>query len=543
MNRKENLDKLKSESYDICIVGAGASGSGVALDAALRGLKVAIIDRGDFCGETSSRSTKLIHGGVRYLEQAFKKLDIEPLKQVKHGLAERHYLLENAPHLTRPLGIITPVFSLFEAFYYSVGLRLYGWFAKGDNMPKSTWLSKKETLAFSPQINPKIHSSVMYYDGQLDDARYTLSMVQSANALGVSAVNYVSLVEFKKNEDGKLTEAKVKDEETGEEFYIKSKLFVNCTGPYADFVRLLANPTETPRIQPAKGVHIVIDKSFYNSDKAMLIPKTKDGRLVFVIPFKTEVMIGTTDTPYKNLEEEPVLEQSEADFLIETVTEFLVKIPEKKDIKAGFGGIRPLLSAKATTSNETKGLLRDHEVEIDASSGLVSLLGGKWTTYRLMAEDTVNKICNILGNDKESTTHHYKIWGAETLKETPFEPHFKTINAETLRHLHENYGNKVSEVLKIAKENDVFQEKIHANHPYLKAEIVYACRFEMVVKPRDFFARRLRLEILDWAALEVSIEPTCIIMAEELGWDENKLKAETASYVELIRSFKSKISK
>ena len=287
MNRLTQVEKWKTtDCFDVCIIGSGASGAGVALDAALRGYKVLLIEKNDFGGETSSRSTKLIHGGVRYLEQAVKKFDFSQLKQVKHGLAERRYLLRNAPHLAKPLAIITPVFSWFEGFYYSIGLRLYGLFSKDSTFPSSQWLSKEQALRFIPNLSNTLQSAVMYYDGQLDDARYTLALVQSAEKIGAVVLNHAYVSSFERDKTGKLISATVIDTLTFDQNEVKARVFVNCTGPFADSIRLLANPNEYTRIRPSKGVHIVLSSHFLASDKAVLIPKTKDGRLVFVIPFQ-----------------------------------------------------------------------------------------------------------------------------------------------------------------------------------------------------------------------------------------------------------------
>jgi glycerol-3-phosphate dehydrogenase len=538
MNRNSNISKLKTETFDVCIIGAGASGAGVALDAALRGLKVALIDRGDFCSETSAKSTKLIHGGVRYLEQAFKNLDFAQLKQVNHGLKERKYLLQNAPHLAQPLGIITPVFSWIEGLYYTIGLKLYGLFATNDSVPKAEWISKKETLERCPDLNPKINSAVIYYDGQLDDTRFCLALCQSAHDNGTTLANYVEIKSFSKSENGKIEKAIVNDNITNEVFEIKSKIFVNCTGPFSDHVRLMANPTEENRIQPSKGVHIIIPKRFFKGTNAMLIPKTKDGRLVFVIPFKNEIMVGTTDTPANDVINESLLEDQEADFLLETLERFLKINPTKKDIKSGFGGLRPLLSAKTSKSNETKTLLRDHEIEIDEESGLISLMGGKWTTYRLMAQDTVDKVSALLGNANPCKTHEHILWGGTNLNNQLL---VNNLPNEVIDHLKANYGNKANEIIEISKENKDLKEKLHADYPFIFAEVAYACRYEMAEKPRDFFARRIRLELLNWEVSLQNIVRVCKIMKPELNWTDTQLAKEIEEYTLQIQLFINKV--
>jgi glycerol-3-phosphate dehydrogenase len=534
MHRKTELEKLKSKQFDVCVIGAGASGAGVALDAQLRGLSVCLLDRGDFVSETSAKSTKLIHGGVRYLEQAFKNLDLGQLKQVKHGLAERKFLLANGSHVSRPLGIITPVFSLFEAVYYTIGLKIYGWFAKKDHLPAARWVSKKETLLLAPNISNKIHSAVMYFDGQLDDARFAFALSQTAHQQGVATVNYVKVNDFGFDQNGKLNAANCTDILNNETFSIKSRLFINCTGPFADDLRLKANPSEEKRITPAKGVHIVVPRRFFDSERAMLIPKTKDGRLIFMIPFGTAVMVGTTDTKYNEIDKEPVLELEEVDFLLDTVKDYLKEIPTKADITSGFGGLRPLISAKSKNPNETKSLLRDHEVEHDVDSGLISLLGGKWTTYRLMAEDTVTKICEILLIDKASSTHEFRLIGCQN--RNPEKPdHFEL---EIYTHLIHTYGDKTADILKICKNTPEMYERLHKDQPYIKAEVLYCLENEMILKPRDYLARRTRFELMDWQACSETIAIVANLMSEKLGWSAEKTQKEITEYKTLIAHFK-----
>lgn len=532
---------MANEEFDLCIIGAGASGAGVALDAASRGLKVALIDKNDFCAETSSRSTKLIHGGVRYLEQAFKKLDLAQLKQVKHGLHERRTLLKNAPHLAKPLALITPVFSWWEGLYYFIGLKMYNHFARHDGLPKPAWLSKRNTLERIPGIAANIHSSVLYYDGTFNDSRFCLAMVQKAGEYGTAMANYVELVDFNKNEKGKIVSARCTDLFGHTEFEIKAKQFLNCTGPYADHVRLMAEQSEELRMRPAKGVHISFSTEFVKSQDALLIPETKDGRVVFVKPLKNEVIAGTTDTAYHNLEEEPVLEEEEVEYLLETLEPFLQEIPKKTEIKAGFAGIRPLLAPKRANRKETKSLLRDHEVEYLERAGLLSLLGGKWTTYRVMAQDAVDRVCELLGKQETCQTADILLYGGDNLKGAEIEVNLLGeewgISEDTRAHLVETYGGMAPQVLKLCAEKEEWKTKILGEYPYLMGEVVYAIRFEMVMKFRDFLSRRVRLEILNWERAEKAMERIAPIFQKELNWtEEERLEAQT-EYKALLEHF------
>ena len=530
MNRAENLTNLQDQTFDVCIIGAGASGTGCALDAALRGMKVALIDKTDFAAETSSRSTKLIHGGVRYLEQAFKNLDFGQLKQVRHGLEERHIVMRNAPHLAQPLALITPVFSWFEGMYFTIGLSLYGLFAKGDPLPKAQWLNKKQTLDRIPTLTPRMHSSVMYYDGQHDDARYCVALAQSANKVGAAVANHLEVKSFSKNIDGKLATARVQDTLTGEVFSIKSKLFINCAGPYADALRLMANDQSTPRLRPSKGVHIILPGEVLQSKDAMLIPKTKDGRVVFVIPFEGQVIVGTTDDEYHKLAEEPVLEAAEVEFLLETLEPFLAKMPTRSQVKAGFGGLRPLIGA--SDSKATKKLVRDHEVEHDQASNLVSLLGGKWTTYRLMAKDTIDLVANLLRNTAPCQTDQHLLTGAAGYRFDDWKKLQKQHNlgADTAQHLTIKYGNRATEIGKLIAKNAALATRLHDAYPFVEAEVVYHARHEMACTLRDVLARRIRFELMDWQATLQVLPVVASLLAQELNWSEVEKQRQIAEY-------------
>jgi len=554
MNRTQHLNRLQTEEFDLCIIGGGASGAGCALDAALRGLKVALIEKTDFAAETSSRSTKLVHGGVRYLEQAFKNFDFAQLRQVRHGLRERRNVLRNAPHLARPLGLVTPVFSWWEGLYFTIGLKLYDWIAGAGKgrFPRSRWLGRKEALHLMPGLSPDIHSAVLYYDGQLDDARYCLALVQSAARAAAVVANHLAVTGFERDESGLLCACRVEDQlTTGAVFAVRAKRFLNCTGPYADQIRHLANPELMPRIRPSKGVHLVLRQETLGGQHAMLIPKTRDGRMVFAIPFEGHLILGTTDEPYSDLEQEPLLEASEIRFLLETLQPFIAQKIEPRHVTAGFGGIRPLLAPASNNSNPayaeasagkqtTKSLLRDHEVEQDLSSGLVSLLGGKWTTYRLMARDAVDVLCQNLGVNVPCQTAQHRLVGAEH-GDAGEKENIRVMygfDADICQHLAAKYGNRASDLSEITLENPVLAERILPNFPFLKAEIVYAAREEMALTLRDFLARRIRLEVLDWEAAKKAAPVVAHYMGIELGWSETFQKTQVENYVALLDNFR-----
>ncbi|ACT93228.1 glycerol-3-phosphate dehydrogenase/oxidase [Dyadobacter fermentans] len=538
MNRTTSLARLQNEMFDIVIIGAGASGAGCALDAVLRGYKVALIDKKDFASETSSRSTKLIHGGVRYLEQAFKKLDFAQLKQVRHGLEERHIVLKNAPHLARPLALMTPVSSWFEGLYFKIGLSLYDTFATNDTLPKSKWLNKKEVLEKIPTLDrQKLHSGVLYYDGQLDDARYCLALAQSASENGAAVANYVQVTGFGKDENGKLNAVNATDALNGDALTIRAKLVINCTGPFSDHVRLMANAALSERLRPSKGVHLSLPYSTLNSEYAMLIPKTSDGRVVFAIPFEGATMIGTTDTECDEIAREPTLNHKEREYLAATLNPYLAKPIDPAQIRAGFGGLRPLLATDPTKS--TKSLVRDHEVEIDEQSGLISLLGGKWTTYRLMAKDTLDEADKVLGQSRECKTADYILAGGENYGAGSWQDLNAQFGlaADIARHLVSKYGSRAHQVASLVQEDAQLAERLSPAYPYIRAEVVFTVRNEMVVTPRDFLARRIRLEITDWDETLNSLPVVADLMAHELGWTEAEKTRYADAYASEIGQF------
>ncbi len=544
MKRTKNLERLRTEKFDVLVIGGGASGSGSALDFALRGYRTALVEKTDFAAETSSKSTKLIHGGVRYLEQAVKKFDLAQLKQVRHGLEERHTVIRNAPHLARPLALITPVFNWFEGLYFTIGLTIYGWFASGkDQLPGSQWLSKKETIRRLPRLSRKVHSSVLYYDGQLDDARYCLALAHAAAEAGASLANHCSIIGFKHDDQGKLTAAIAKDELTDEEFQITAKVFVNCTGPFADHIRLLANVDLRERLRPSKGVHAILPYEVLDGDDALLIPETSDGRVVFAIPFQGKLMLGTTDDDYQQLQEEPTLDKKEVDYLLETLNRYLDQPAQAEQLIAGFGGLRPLIAADPEKG--TKGLVRDHEVEHDTVSNLVSLLGGKWTTYRLMAKDTVDFVVEeLFQHDKTCITERHYLIGGENFQ----ADYWKAIQEQTqwpediCRHLNQHYGDRVDQIVAIALAKEAMAERLIEGYPFIKAEVSYAAQFEMAATIRDFLARRIRLEILDWEAAQHAAGGVAQIMGQALQWTEKEQEYRAEDYIDLIYEFREQAS-
>ena len=376
----------------------------------------------------------------------------------------------------------------------------------------------------------------MYYDGQLDDARYCLALAHSANEAGAVVVNHASIISFEKDSNEKLTTAIFTDNLTSKNSKIKAKIFINCTGPFGDSIRLVANSSLEKRLRPSKGVHIILPPEVLQSQDAMLIPKTKDGRVIFVIPFEGEVMVGTTDDEYRDLEKEPILIDQEIDFLLDTLRPYLAKVPDKSQIKSGFGGLRPLIASSG--SKATKKLVRDHEVEHDEKSNLVSLLGGKWTTYRLMAKDTIDEVCKLLEKNIECSTElHYLVGGENYNFDTwkAIQEKFK-LDEDICQHLLKKYGTNAEEILQITNFQEL-KQRIHPNYPFIKAEVIYTIRQEMACSLRDFFARRTRMELMDWKATSESTEIVANLMASELAWSDTQKQENIAAYRNLLKGF------
>lgn len=539
MNRLKNLNRLETEDFDICIIGGGATGAGCALDAALRGLKVVLIEKNDFGGATSSRSTKLFHGGVRYLEQAVKKLDIEQFRMVNKALHERRTLIKNAPHLAQPLALMTPCYSWFEGIYYNIGLKIYDFLAGKTNLAPSEWLSKSAALKRVPQLKSEgLRSAVLYYDGQFDDARYTLALVKTASEKDATVLNHVEALEFGQNTEGSLESLKVRDVLTGAETTVRAKIFVNATGPFSDAIRLMANPDAGKRMRVSKGAHAVLSRDAMGGDTAILIPKTDDGRVIFMIPWQRRLLVGTTDDECTLTEKDVSLERDDVDYLLKYVNRYVSKTVDKSQIKSGFGGLRPLLQADPTA--DSKSLVRDHEVEICKKSGLISILGGKWTTYRLMAKDTIDTIESILrGPLSTCQTAEQLLVGAENWFHDDYKIMARryAVPEYVTRRLNRRYGSEAHKVLALCWKDASLRQAILPGSPMLKCEIVHACVAEMACTLRDICARRIGLELTDWQLTLDSLEPIALVMQEVMWFSSEERERMVAEYRAEILEF------
>ena len=499
MNRPEMLRAATARTtpWDIIIIGGGATGVGTAIDAATRDYSVLLLEQHDFGKGTSSRSTKLVHGGVRYLEQGNVPLVMEALK-------ERGILRQNAPHLVSELPFIVPSYSWWEGPFYGIGLKLYQMLSGKYGFGQSSLVSREETLARLPNVNHDgLKGGVVYFDGQFDDTRLLINMAATAAEHGATLLNYAKVTRLDKSDDGLVEGVQFQDTETGTTHTARAKVIINATGPFTDSVRHLAEPDAVPMISPSQGAHLVLDKSFLPGDTAIMVPHTSDGRVMFAIPWHGHTLVGTTDTPITQTSLEPVPMEQEIDFMLETAALYLAKKPTRADILSAFAGIRPLV--KAGDGKNTAALSRDHTIHID-QTGLLSVTGGKWTTYRNMAQDCVNHAAT-LGDlpDAECVTKTLHIHGYHT-----DAAKFGLLSF---------YGADAEAIQQLAAGDASLATPLDAELPYTAAEVIYAAREEMARTVEDILARRTRALFLN-AKRAIAMAPRVAeLLAKELGRD------------------------
>jgi glycerol-3-phosphate dehydrogenase len=496
MNRAVLLDRLRDrQTWDIVIIGGGATGLGAALDAALRGYRTLLVEKHDFAKGTSSRSTKLIHGGVRYLAEA-------QLGLVHEALHEQSLLLRNARHLVRPLSFVIPAYRLGEASFYGLGLKIYDWLAGGRRLGKSSVISRQETLAQLPNLEPnRLRGGVRYQDAQFDDARLAIALLRSFLDAGGTALNYMPCVELLKS-SSTLCGLVTRNAETGEEFSVNSRVVINATGVFADALRRLDQPGAAGIVRPSQGIHLVLPREFLPSDCALLVPKTDDGRVLFGIPWHGRLLLGTTDTPLDTVDDEPKPRDDEIAFLLQHAARYLHRDPDRSDVLATFAGLRPLVSSKPDRS--TKSLSREHAIEI-SPSGLVTIVGGKWTTYRRMAADVIDRAANVAGlAPKACLTETHALHGsAEVSRDDPLAV----------------YGSDAAGIRALIRENSQLGEPVIVGLPYVGAEVVWAARHEMARTVGDVLARRTRALFLDARRAQAAAPAVAQILAKELDRD------------------------
>jgi glycerol-3-phosphate dehydrogenase len=517
MFRSQMVERILSQTneWDMVIIGGGATGVGVAVDASSRGYDVLLLEQNDFGKGTSSRSTKLVHGGVRYLEQGNISLVMEALK-------ERGLLRQNAPHLVHDLPFIVPNYDWWEAPFYGMGMKVYDLLAGKFGFGQSRILSKAEILQELPTINTDgLRSGVIYYDGQFDDSRLLINLVTTAIEQGATLLNYAPVTGMTKDNDGYVNGVTARDFETGKQFSIKAKVVINATGAFTDSVRRLADPKAETMIAPSQGIHLVFDRSFMPGNSAIMVPHTSDGRVMFAIPWHQHVIVGTTDTPIEQPTLEPLPFDHEIEFILETAGKYLSHKPSRKDVLSVFVGIRPLIKANGAAS--TSALSRDHTIHIDGS-GLLTICGGKWTTYRHMAEDCVDHAITLAKLDeKPSVTKTLKIHGCQK--------DVKGLGALAF------YGTDARYIQALIKENKQLGEKLNEALPYCGAEVVWAARSEMARTVEDFLARRVRALFLNAAAAVAMAPKVAELMAIELNKDEGWKKDQIAKFQDLAKQY------
>ncbi|HVS82729.1 MAG TPA: FAD-dependent oxidoreductase [Pyrinomonadaceae bacterium] len=533
--RPEALENIAGKTFDVCVIGGGATGAGCALDAQLRGLNTVLVDGGDFASATSSASTKLIHGGVRYLQQAVTRLDLSQYRVVKRALRERSLMMRNAPFLARPLELLIPCFSWFEFLYYGSGMKLYDWISGKSSLLPSRFLSRRESLRRMPMLaasNGRLVGTIAYADGQFDDTRFNMTLVQTLTEAGGEALNHARVIGFHRRPDGKLVAAQLEDSLSRRSFTLQARAFVNATGPFSDTVRSLANPSLAHRLRLSKGIHILFPLELFEGRDALMVPKTEDGRVLFAIPWLGRLLVGTTESE-SNLKAEMLVQRSEAEYVLRQLNPYLRAPLTLQQIVSGFAGLRPLVSSGA--AGETKRLIRDHEVELDPASGLISILGGKWTTYRAMAEDTIDHVQRYLGASViDSPTRHHPLCGSENYS----ADYWRTlmtgyrVSESSARHLAGKFGTRAPQVLQLAVEQPALMQPIIVGLAPLRAEIVFAIREEMAESIEDILARRIGLQVYDWRLTIQAAPVVAFHLAQELGWSPS----ETHHAVELYTS-------
>ncbi|MBC7745094.1 MAG: glycerol-3-phosphate dehydrogenase/oxidase [Flavobacterium sp.] len=501
--------------WDVIVIGGGATGLGTALDSASRGFKTLLLEQSDFAKGTSSRSTKLIHGGVRYLAQGHIAMVYEALK-------ERGLLLKNAPHIIKKQVFIIPCYGLWSGLKYLIGLKIYDLMAGKLRFGKSTFLNKNKVLELLPGLKAQgLKGGVAYFDGQFDDTRLAVNIAQTCAEQGGTLLNYVQVKELLKGIDKKINGLIATDLENNREFKLQARAVVNATGVFVDDILNMDTPGRKPLVSPSQGVHLVIDKSFMSAETAIMIPETSDGRVLFAVPWKDHVLLGTTDTPLSKHSLEPIALEKEIRFILQTIRNYLITAPLRKDVLSVFAGLRPLAASNNDLGN-TKELSRSHKIFV-SESGLITITGGKWTTYRKMAEDTVDKVIKVAGlRHVACKTADLKIHGS--------------MNCHNDSSLLVCGSDKANISALIATEPRL-ANKLHNKMPYIQAEIIWAVRNEMARTVEDVLARRLRVLFLD-ARVAIEMAPqVASLMSKELNLDVTWEKEQVKTFVELANNY------
>ena len=515
MDREKQIKKLRNRKkpWDIIIVGGGSSGLGACVDAASRGYKVLLVEKFDFAKGTSSRSTKLVHGGVRYLQNGDISLVIEALR-------ERGIMRNNAPHLVQDLSFVIPSYDWWNSPFYGLGLKVYDLMAGKLGLGPSTLLNREETIKLIPNVKKEgLRGGVIYHDGQFDDARMAISLAQTASKYGGSLINYCSLNGFLKSDD-LIHGVQLKDELSGEEFALEAKVVINATGVFSDHIMQLDQPGTPNKIRPSQGVHLVMDKSFLQGPHAIMIPQTSDGRVLFAVPWNDYVVVGTTDTPIDIALDEPIALEKEIDFILENASAYMVKKPTRKDVKSVFAGLRPL-AASNDQSEATKEVSRHHKVTV-STTGLVSVLGGKWTTFRKMAEDTINTAIAVGGlPERKCNTERLPIHGYDYNVSWKDPMHVYGADIEKIRALNPSG-------------NDSLSEKVYITPNMIQWGVTQ----EMAMTLEDMLARRTRCLFLDAGETEQISMEVAKIMATHNKQPKSWIDTQIKTFKKVISNYK-----
>jgi glycerol-3-phosphate dehydrogenase len=515
LSREKSFEKISNTpQWDVVVIGGGATGLGIAVDAAQRGFKVLLLEKNDFAKGTSSRSTKLVHGGVRYLAQGNVKLVIEALR-------ERGFMLANAPHLTHIQEFIIPVYSFFDKWFYAAGLLMYDLLAGKLSLSRTKILGRKSVINRIPSIHPKkLKGGIAYADGQFDDARLAITLALTANDLGGTVVNYSNVVGLTKNK-GKITGVSFVDEIESKRYDVSAKAVINATGVFVDGILDLDDEASPAAVMPSQGIHLIIDRKFFPTMDALMIPKTKDGRVLFAVPWHDAIVLGTTDTPLNMISEEPVALEEEVNFILEHFNLYNELKITRGDIKSIYAGLRPLVK---TSNNKSTALAsRDHTI-IVSKSNLITITGGKWTTYRKMAKDALNNAVFVAKLPViKCATRNLRLHGYQ-----PSVEYGQPLS---------QYGSDASQILEIMKNQTSMSERIHPEYPFTKAELEWCVKNEMAMQVEDVLARRSRMLFVNAHAAIASSEKTARLMASILKRDEQWVQQQIVAFEELAKGY------
>lgn len=508
----------RQEPWDLVIVGGGATGLGCGIDAAARGYDTLLLEMHDFAKATSSRSTKLVHGGVRYLQQGNVSLVFE-------ALHERGLLEKNAPHLVEKLPFVVPSYSWWEGPYYGIGMKVYDMLARGYSFGRSKVLGKQKTLARLPTLNADgLTSGVLYYDGQFDDARLAVNMAQTFVEQGGTALNYMKVTNLKKNDRDRVRGVVAECQETGDTYSIDASGVINAAGIFTDSIRKMDDPASEDSLRPSQGIHLVLDRSFLPGDTALMIPKTDDGRVLFAIPWLDRVVVGTTDEEVEGPALEPRPMQKELDYLMTHLGRYLTKTPTPDDVLSVFAGIRPLVTDPSSPSTgDTSDISREHVLYV-SDSGLVTISGGKWTTYRKMAEDTIDRAATVAGLEpRPSVTEHLPIHG--------WHAHPEQFG------VFEMYGSDAVALKHLIQKHPELNEQLDDRLPLRSVQVVWAVRHEMARTVEDVLARRTRSLLLN-AQASIDVAPKVAeLLAGELGRDEAWQQKQVNAFTDVAEGY------